>query len=345
MSACGEAAEIVLSDSDPSEEEDDYETDLDTGDDDDDDDVANTLPKAKEAVIARDRSFNRSCKPKSQNRTRVREGKSTRAPRVNPNERIVEFPNEHLCISAGKLFCGVCRTVVQTKKSIVRSHVLSKHHLLSKERRVKSKNHQATITKSWKVYQKKKADELKGTGLTKATGDTTVLRRANVVESFLKAGVALTKIDHLRPLLGNNNLNLTHSSHMAQLVPFLLEVELEKLKEEIKQAQHVAVIFDGTTHLGEAFAIIIRYVDASWCIQQRLVRMHVLAKSMQGTEMARELIACLSTFLQIPANKPVAFVRDGASVNTVAVRHVVDLLYPHGCSLRFPQFEQHWRPL
>ena len=44
--------------------------------------------------------------------------------------------------------------------------------------------------------------------------------------------------------------------------------------------------------------------------------------------MAKELIACLSTFLQIPANKPVAFVRDGASVNTVAVRHVVDLLYP-----------------
>ena len=49
-------------------------------------------------------------------RTRVREGKSTRGPRVNPKRRTEEFPNEHLRISAGKLFRDVRHAVVQPKK-------------------------------------------------------------------------------------------------------------------------------------------------------------------------------------------------------------------------------------
>lgn len=54
------------------------------------------------------------------------------------------------------------------------------------------------------------------------------------------------------------------------------------------------VIFDGTTRLGEAFAIVLCFVDEELCIQQRLVRMQLLSKSMSGEEIARELIDTLS---------------------------------------------------
>ena len=63
-------------------------------------------------------------------------------------DRIREFPKEYLSVSAGKLFCDVCHLVVQSKKSVVKVHVLSARHALSKERKAKASIHQATLTKS-----------------------------------------------------------------------------------------------------------------------------------------------------------------------------------------------------
>ena len=183
------------------------------------------------------------------------------------------------------------------------------------------------LSKSWKQHQSRNANKLLGTGLTKATDDSTIMRRAIVVEAMPKAGIPLSKVDHLRPLLEANNAKLTYSSHLAQII-FLLENERSKMKEEMKSPEHIVVIFDGTTHLGEALAIILlRFLNDFWEIQERLVRLRVLEKTMSGLELARELVSCLSTFLQVPAAKLVAFIRDGASVNVVVVNQVRQLLY------------------
>ena len=48
------------------------------------------------------------------------------------------------------------------------------------------------------------------------------------------------------------------------------------------------VIFDGTTRLGEAMTIILQYVSDSWTLEQRLVRIQLLSKSITGEEIARE---------------------------------------------------------
>ena len=57
------------------------------------------------------------------------------------------------------------------------------------------------------------------------------------------------------------------------------------------------VIFDSTTRLGEAMAVVVRYIDTSFNIQQRLVHLQLLAiaKSLKGEEIAREIIATIST--------------------------------------------------
>ena len=76
-------------------------------------------------------------------------------------------------------------------------------------------------------------------------------------------------------------------------MPFIQEKELTKLRKEIA-GKELSVIFDGTTYLGEALAIVIRYVTDDWSIQQKLVRLQILAKSLTGEEVARELINVLS---------------------------------------------------
>ena len=64
---------------------------------------------------------------------------------------------------------------------------------------------------------------------------------------------------------------------MFDLVPFILKEEETCLKQEL-QGKQVGVIFDGTTRLGEAMTIILRYVSDSWTLEQRLVRIQLLSK-------------------------------------------------------------------
>ena len=92
---------------------------------------------------------------------------------------------------------------------------------------------------SWKKYQREHDSSLSGTGLSRATSDAEIVRQANVVESFMKAGVSLAKIDYLRPLLERANARLTHISHLHQLIPFISSTELQRVKEEVADVKQV----------------------------------------------------------------------------------------------------------
>ena len=89
----------------------------------------------------------------------------------------------------------------------------------------------------------------------------------------------------------------------------------------------VSIVFDGTTRLGEAMVILIRYVADDWSLVQRVIQVRLLAKSMTGNENARELISTLSTNYSISSDCVLAAMRDRASVNNVAIR-VIQVVYP-----------------
>lgn len=58
-----------------------------------------------------------------------------------------------------------------------------------------------------------------------------------------------------------------------------------QIKDKIRN-KHVGVIFDGTTHTCEALAIFSRFMSDSYTVEQRLVRIQLLAKSLTGEEVA-----------------------------------------------------------
>ena len=94
--------------------------------------------------------------------------------------------------------------------------------------------------------------------------------RIKVVSTFLRAGVPLAKIELFLPILEDTGYRLSGRRGMSDLILFIHQQEQSKIKEEI-EGMKVGVIFDGTTRLGEAMAIIIRFVDSQWSICQRLV--------------------------------------------------------------------------
>ena len=111
------------------------------------------------------------------------------------------------------------------------------------------------------------------------------------------------------------------------MIPFIRNVEREKLQKEI-EGKKLSVIFDGTTHVCEAMVIVLRFIDEHWCIKQRTARLMLLARSMTGEELARQLIVCLSTELGINGDHLIATMGDRAAVNNVAIQ-TLQIIYPH----------------
>ena len=88
----------------------------------------------------------------------------------------------------------------------------------------------------------------------------------------------------------------------------------------------MSVIFDGTSRLGEALAIVLRFVTSEWSIEQHLIKVQLLSKSLKG-EATRELIHTLTTEYGIRTNNLLAAMRDRAASNGVAMKMLI-VLYP-----------------
>ena len=73
--------------------------------------------------------------------------------------------------------------------------------------------------------------------------------------------------------------------------------------------------------------ILVRFVDEKWNIQQRVVKLMLLAKSLTGEEVARQPIVSLTTELGIESDLLLAAMRDRAPVNNVAIR-TLSIVFP-----------------
>ena len=62
--------------------------------------------------------------------------------------------------------------------------------------------------------------------------EETGVYRVKVVSTMLKAGIPLSKIDLFRDLLEQYGLSLTCASNLIELLPFILQNELDRLKDK-----------------------------------------------------------------------------------------------------------------
>ena len=96
----------------------------------------------------------------------------------------------------------------------------------------------------------------------------------------------------------------------------------------------------------EALVIVLRFVDEKWNMKQHVVQLMLLAKSMSGEKLARQLIVCLSTELAISSDNLLTCMRDRASVNSVAVR-MLKIVFPNSLTsvVSVTQLTTCWRTL
>ena len=171
------------------------------------------------------------------------------------------------------------------------------------------------------------------------------LYRVKVVTAFLKVGIPLSKIQLLREILEEYAYRLSNARGMSDLVPFVHSQLEQEIKAELSE-KYVSVIFDGTTRLREAFAVVVYFVSDKQ-LKQRLIKFQMLTKSMTGEEIAREVISILQVAYGIGAKQLLACMHDRASVNACAMRtikvafpHIVDIgCYSHTIDLVGEKFD------
>ena len=149
-----------------------------------------------------------------------------------------------------------------------------------------------------------------------------------VMKCFLRAAIPLTKLDFFRELLEEDRFRLSDRRHMSNLVPLIVSQEQENMyiKSEVS-GRPLSVVFDGMTRVGEAMAVVVRYINNSFSIQQRLIRLQLLTKNMMGEEIVREIINALFVHYSIGSNLIMALMHDKAARNTVALR-TLKVVYP-----------------
>ena len=158
---------------------------------------------------------------------------------VTPLYRVQQYPGVQLGVSASKLFYFACREEISCKKSVINYHIKSTKHRNGKEHLLGKCRNEKTIADALMSYDS--AAHPVGATLPESTR----VYRVKVVTSFMKAGIPLAKLDDLRELF-------------RQVLPFILHEEMLKIKKEIS-VKPVLIIFDGTTHVAEAFAVVIRF--------------------------------------------------------------------------------------
>lgn len=193
---------------------------------------------------------------------------------ITPEQRLMDarYANECLIVSNKKLFCHVCREKLSVKASVINNHIKSAKHKSSKTRLDKKQKNDVEIVEAMKAYDT--VENPKGETLPQQHQ----LYRIQVVHTFLLAGVPLTKLCIFRDLLEEHAYRLTDRRHMSDLIPFILQQEKEQIKKEIN-GKPISVTFDGTTRLGEVFVITVRFAS-EWSIQQRLIRLQLMMKTM-----------------------------------------------------------------
>lgn len=70
----------------------------------------------------------------------------------------------------------------------------------------------------------------------------------------------LNKLHHFREILEQNAYKLADVRGLYDQIPFVLDEEQKRIKAEIHN-KSISVIFYGTTRLGEALTVIVRYVN------------------------------------------------------------------------------------
>jgi hypothetical protein len=188
----------------------------------------------------------------------------------------------------GIMICRPCgKEVDYIKLSTIHNHLKSRRHiehinLHHKEISPMMKTMNAFLT------EKVKCDHQKGLG-TKTSIDTKTLRM-KLCQGLLIDGLPFKFLDNSNPLgVGYYlrtfaNVNVSYRK-ITDMIPDVLSLEMSAVSADLDKATAMSVIFDATPNRGEAFAVVIRYVDDQLSCHHRCICLNFYDSSFDAMDL------------------------------------------------------------
>ena len=213
-----------------------------------------------------------------------------------------------------------CKFDLSRRISAINGHLKGKDHPKKLQRMLEAQDADKTVDFLVKQFFEKHPDVQQRTVPT----DTHVYRWT-VMETMMYAGVPYAKIDMLRQLLEREGHALSAATHLGQLyIPQINDREIKRCVKELL-GEYFAVIFDGTTRLGEAVNIVTRSITDDFYIRMRLVAFETARVHMDGDALFRLIVATLQRKLGLDLDCCMAYARDSCAVNHDAVNRLPPL--------------------
>ena len=228
----------------------------------------------------------------------------TRKSDVQPKtlkERVTQFPNDHLSIRAGQLFCEACNRDIGSSKTAVVHHVESEVHKKNSDTMANTAEDAVRIKNHIDDYEARVEEEHGAPVQGSTVSESAKVFRAQVLQMLTDAGIEIHKLSKLRKYLEEwRGESLTAPDKLQnQYLPPLRAKELQQIKDEIG-GQLYGVYHDETSREGEAFTVIIRIVTEQLDVLLRCIRVDMLNKSMTNTDISAALIEAIATVMQMP---------------------------------------------
>ena len=145
-------------------------------------------------------------------------------------------------------------------------------------------------------------------------------RRAELVSYWMKCGHSLNSLNIFAPFLEKYARKVLDASHLWQLIGIIHAQELARVKEALHG--RFSIIFDGTTRVCEAFAVVARFINDNGSIHQMLVAISMIDDQLVGITTTREIFKIMHVMVKLAVTDEesvAAFMRDRASANEVAM--------------------------
>lgn len=229
-------------------------------------------------------------------------------------QRLKQFPDSGLKISAGKIWCEACRQNVPNISSSIHSHLGTKKHRDKFDNFLNQQSGDRQVCVDIATHFENNTNEKFAT----VRPEVHVLRY-RTVEAFLISGTPLDRVPFFRPLIERAEASLTDASNLKIYIPQIESREFALIKSELA-GNFVSLTFDGTSRLGEAINLTARWCSKEFKICQRLVRFLTTKLHLNAAQLASIITTTACTELGLEPDQIVSFTRDSASVNGAAVR-------------------------
>lgn len=248
--------------------------------------------------------------------------------KLSPELRILQYPDQNFEVLHEKLFCKPCKKFLNfKKKDSINDHVSGPNH--------QQRNREWIQGQLQKEDEANTFDQLRSHTEHHRIPDEIFLWRVEVVAAFLEAGLPLHALSRprIKALLEQQGHPLINPSNLKQqTIPYLQmkqKFEIKKLFDE----KNVAIIFDGTTRVGEVFGIVCRAVSDDFNPIQKVLRVASYERALTSENVAAVLTETISVDYGWKFSKVVAFMHDSCSVNLAALR-CLQPFYHNACSMR-----------